>query len=149
MEGWFLVVLSVLGMIGGVIAYKRYVSRLDGITVEEDFLSRNDQEFKRFARKYGIIGIVLTGFMGIVTTRISPGVSADVPLFLAIVLLIVLFGLLSIYFMTANILRDPRSSAKVKKDMTYSMIIAAGMLIVFSGLPVGIFLGMIELSSNR
>jgi len=149
LEGWFLVVLSALGMIGGVVAYKRYVSRLDGITDEEEFLSRNDQEFKRFAGKYGIIGIALTGIMAIVTFRISPGISADVPLFLAIFLLIVLFGLLSIYFMTADILRDPRSSARVKKDMTYSMIIAAWMLTAFSGLPVGIFLGMIELNSNR
>ena len=145
-EGWPLLILSLFGMVGGVIAYKQYISRLAGISDEKEFLSRSNREFRRFALKYAIIGGTMAGLMGIAAIRISSGkaVPGNVPLLMVIVFLMILVALLSIYFITAGILHDPRSSARVKKDMIQSMIAAAMAVNAVPIISMGIFLAIIE-----
>lgn len=145
LEEWLLLIPSLFSMVGGVIGYKQYISKLAGIS-EREFLSRSNREFRQFALKYAVIGGTMAGFLGIVAARISSGkaVPGNVPLLMVIVFLMILVALLSIYFITAGVLYDPRSSARVKKDMIQSMIAAAMAVNAVPLISVCIFLAIVE-----
>jgi uncharacterized membrane protein YesL len=146
LEEWLLLIPSLFSMVGGVIGYKQYISKLAGISDEREFLSRSNREFRQFALKYAVIGGTMAGFLGIVAARISSGkaVPGNVPLLMVIVFLMILVALLSIYFITAGVLYDPRSSARVKKDMIQSMIAAAMAVNAVPLISVCIFLAIVE-----
>lgn len=87
LEEWLLLIPSLFSMVGGVIGYKQYISKLAGISDEREFLSRSNREFRQFALKYAVIGGTMAGFLGIVAARISSGkaVPGNVPLLMVIV----------------------------------------------------------------
>ncbi|MFS8514239.1 MAG: hypothetical protein LOD87_11050 [Planifilum fulgidum] len=128
---WSLVIASALAVIGGLIAYKQMVSHLAESSSEEEFLARRQQAYSRFFVKFLMFEAVPILFflygmyqiMGLETAE-----SADVTLPLIAVLLIALFGLLSIYFTTSQILRDPRSTAAMRNYMTSMLMISASLV---------------------
>ncbi len=128
---WSLVIASALAVIGGLIAYKQMVSHLAESSSEEEFLARRQQAYSRFAVKFLIFEAVpilffLYGMYQMMSLETAE--SADVTLPLIAVLLIALFGLLSIYFTTSQILRDPRSTAAMRNYMTSMLMISASLV---------------------
>ena len=87
LEECLLLIPSLFSMVGGVIGYKQYISKLAGISDEKEFLSRSNREFRQFALKYAVIGGTMAGLMGIAAVRISSGkaVPGNVPLLMVIV----------------------------------------------------------------
>jgi len=126
---WSLVIASAIAVIGGVFAYKQFVSKLVESSSAEE-LSRRGQEFSRFVIKFAIIEAVPILLLAYALFQITSGmgVSTDATLPLVAVLLIALFGLLSVYFTTSQILQDPRSAAGMKNHVTSLMMVSASLI---------------------
>lgn len=115
---WSLLIASALGVIGGLIPYKLFVSHLAASSSEEEFFARREQAYHRFAIRYFIAEAIPYLFLGygaymlVTEGSASTGVTDATP-FLVAVIFIMLFGALSAYFTASPILRDPRASARM------------------------------------
>jgi hypothetical protein len=129
-------------VIGGIIVYKQFVAYLEESSSEEEFLARRTQAYSRFVVKFLIIEFILLPIIlyGVYQTVSGMVESADVTLPLMIVLLIILFGVLSLYFTSSQIIRDPNASDRMKNWMSSMMIIWFGLINSFPVVSLGLLL---------
>lgn len=117
---WSLVIASALGVIGGLIPYKQLVSHLAD-TSEEEFIARRERAFSRFLVRYFIAEAVPILFLGYgMWILLEGGISSDemdVFPFLVTVILIALFGALSVYLATSQFLQDPQVSDEMRNSL--------------------------------
>lgn len=139
---WSLVIASAIGVIGGILVYKQFVAHLAESSSEDEFLARRSQAYSRFAVKFLIIEFILLPLILYGVYQIVSGTveSADVTLPLITVLLIILFGVLSLYFTSSQIIRDPNASERMKNWMSSTMIIWFGLINSFPVVSLGLLL---------
>lgn len=149
---WSLVIASALGMIGGLIPYKLFVSHLEESSSEEEFSARRQQGYYRYLIRHVStqaipILFLLYGMYFILSEGSASTSVTDVTPFLAAVILIIILGNLFPYLMVLPILRDPRTTEQMKNQtkglyaVGSSLIVAVA--IVSLGMLILIFTGQV------
>lgn len=140
---WFLVMASALAVIGGVLVYKQSVSQLAECASEEEFLSRRPQAYLRFFVKFVVVEFVSLPFLIYGMYQIVSGMagSTDVTYQLLAVVLTLLFGVLSVYFTSSQIVKDPNVSDMMKKYAIHHMILGLGLIHAFPVVSLAFLFG--------
>lgn len=141
---WSLVIASAIAVIGGIVVYKQMVAHLSESASGEDFQARRQQAYSGFVARFLVVELVSLPFLIYGVYHIVSGMveSTDVTLPLMVVLLMVLFGALSLYFTTSQITRDPHASDEVKNITNSMMMIGFGLITSFPVISLGLLLGL-------
>src|SRR5690606_16686761 len=141
---WSLLIASALGVIGGLIPYKLFVSHLAASSSEEEFFARREQAYHRFAIRYFIAQVIPFLFLGygmyIILTEgsASTGVTDVIP-FLVAAVFIALVGGFSVYLTTSPFLRDPHFSAEMRNLMKNARLIGYALITAIPEVCIGFF----------